>query len=89
MTTKTATEIEDWAPTPGDLRFRLVFYKKDFLALLGWAKRTVDFKVATGEFPAPDFYDGASATWTRETVYNWIKERASADRGRRAFGGKS
>lgn len=86
--TKAEIKIQDWAPA-GDLRFRLVFYKADFKALLGWAKRTVEFKVSCGEFPKPDFYDGGSAAWTRETVYTWIEGRKTANAGtRRAFGGK-
>lgn len=87
--TKAEKEIQDWAPA-GDLRFRLVFYKADFLPLLDWPERTVDFKVSCGEFPKPDFYDGRRAAWTRETVYTWLKTRKTENAGaRRAFGGKA
>lgn len=87
--TRQEAEIQDWAPA-GDLRFRLVFYKADFRALIGWPERTLDFKVSSGEFPEPDFYDGRRAAWTRETVYTWLKARKTANAGaRRVFGGKA
>lgn len=80
-------EVEDWQPSD-DLRFRLVFYKADFRALLGYSERTVEVKVSTGDFPPPDFYDGNRAAWLRETVYTHLKAKKAAHDGkRRAFPG--
>ncbi len=82
------TEVQDWKPTE-DLRFRLVFYKADFRALLGYAERTVEVKMSEGAFPAPDFYDGKRAAWLRETIFAYLKARkASHDGTRRVFPGK-
>lgn len=78
-------EPQDWQLSR-DLRFRLVFYKRDFRPLLGYGCRSIEKKVSAGEFPGPDYYEGLRAVWTRETVMSYIQGKARAHSGRRAFG---
>jgi hypothetical protein len=80
-----STEPQDWQPAE-DLRYRLVFYKRDFKPLFGYGCRSIEKKVSAGEFPEPDYYEGLRAVWTRETVLGYVQAKAKASTGRRAFG---
>ena len=42
-------------------------------SVLDYSKRTLERKIATGDFPPADFRKGQDCRWRRETVETWIQ----------------